>query len=95
MLGPNLYIFHICGVQLFYNDGLSIVLGQYGEHLDSIQTSAKVTELKVWIFEDEEDFQIKGLEFHFESEATIQAVGTRNGSEIKTFREFVSKSLFQ
>lgn len=92
LLQPNSYSFHICGARLLYSNGLSIVLGQYGECFDSMKILATVTELKIWIFEDEEDFHIKGLQFHFDSGAA-QAVGIMNGSQTKTFQNFVSQKL--
>lgn len=92
-MGPNLYTFHICGVELSYNNtGLSIILGQRGEQLDTIQIPARIAELHVWVYEDDEYFQIKGLELNFVSGA-MSTVGARNGPKKKSFRNFVSIEL--
>ena len=88
---------YICGVKLIYASGLSIVLGEYGEHpeIQKIQIPAKITELKVWIFEDDEIFQVIGLGFHFEAKIAVQVVGTVTGSETKTLKDIVSKRKYQ
>jgi hypothetical protein len=89
MLRAGSYFSYICGIQLFYVHGVSVVLGQFGESFE-IQFPARITELKVWIFKDDEDFQVRGLEFHFEGGTDFQAVGSRHGLETKTFQEIVS-----
>ncbi|CAG8973533.1 hypothetical protein HYALB_00002859 [Hymenoscyphus albidus] len=73
MLRSGAYVSYICGIQLFYANGLSIILGQLGEG-SKIQVASTITELKVWIFQDEEYVQIRGLEFHFGTGADFQAV---------------------
>lgn len=91
MIYRGSYVAYICGLRLSYVNGVSVVLGQYGEPSDLL-LQARITQLKVWSYEDEEDdnFQVRGLEFYFEGMTESQGAGIRHGSSTKTFKNIVS-----